>query len=63
MKAIRVVNIEDDLHTAFKIHCVGEGVSMSQRLIQLMQDDVEGEEDHRTIAAAFAKGIKKVSNK
>ncbi len=64
MAAIRVVDIDPDLHLAFKLHCTAEGISMSRKLIELMRGTVgDDAEDHRQLAQAFSKGLKKVGKK
>ena len=41
MAQIRVINIDPALHKAFKILCTEQEITMSQKLIQLMREEVE----------------------
>ncbi len=64
MKELRVINIDENLHRAFRVYCAGTDISMSQRLIQCMRELTDTEaEDRQGLAQAFRKGLKRVSEK
>ena len=62
MGTIRVINIDEDLHREFKMFCAGQGTTMTQRIIELIREEMDGD-DRRQLAQAFSKGAKKVSKK
>jgi hypothetical protein len=62
MGTIRVVDIEADLHRDFKMYCAGNGISMTQKIIALMREELDSD-DRAQLAQAFGKGLKKVSKK
>ena len=42
---IKIRDIPDDLHRAFRLLCVGQGVSMNQALLELMRRAVAEKAD------------------
>ena len=63
MKTTLIRNIPEDLWHQFKILCAHQDISMNQKVLDLVREAVEADDEHRQLQQAFSKGMKRAAAK